>query len=109
MDIEKAIEWLKAINAVQNQSIHQQSLSERKEALYMAIDALKEVEQYRQIGTVDECKIAREKHTPKSVEFYGDGEDGKMLCPNCKEDLWDLKECGFNNCPYCGQALEWGD
>ena len=71
----------------------------------VAITALKEIQQYRAIGTVEECREAVEKQKPKPCEFYGDEEDGKLLCPNCGEDLWDLKECGFNNCPYCGQAI----
>lgn len=74
-------------------------------AFDMAITALKEIRQYRKIGTVEECREAVEKQKPKPCEFYGDEEDGKLLCPNCGEDLWDLKECGFNNCPYCGQAI----
>ena len=60
---------------------------------------------YREIGTVEECREAVEKQKPTPCEFYGDEEDGKLLCPNCGEDLWDLKECGFNACPYCGQAV----
>ena len=61
--------------------------------------------EYENIGTVEKCREAVEKQKPKPCEFYGDEEDGKLLCPNCGEDLWDLKECGFNNCPYCGQAI----
>lgn len=64
-----------------------------------------ELDAYKEIGTVEECREAVEKQKPKPCEFYGDKEDGKLLCPNCGEDLWDLKECGFNNCPYCGQAI----
>ena len=75
------------------------------EAAKMAIAALEEIQQYRAIGTVEECREAVEKQKPKPCEFYGDEEDGKLLCPNCGGDLWDLKECGFNNCPYCGQAI----
>lgn len=66
---------------------------------------IEEIQQYREIGTVEECREAVEKQKPKPCEFYGDEEDGKLLCPNCGEDLWDLKECGFNACPYCGQAV----
>ena len=76
------------------------------EDMEMAISALKEIQQYREIGTVEECREAVEKQKPKPCEFYGDEEDGKLLCPNCGEDLWDLKECGFNNCPYCGQTIQ---
>ena len=48
-----------------------------------------------------------EKQIPKKPILYGDSEDGKLLCPNCNEDLWDIKECGFNGCPYCLQKLDW--
>lgn len=50
---------------------------------------------------------AVEKQKAKKPEHLGNSEDGKILCPNCQEDLWDLKECGFNACPYCGQAIDW--
>ena len=65
--------------------------------------------EYEKIGTVDECREAREKQKPKKPEYYGDLEDGKILCPDCQEDLFDLKECGFNTCPYCGQAIDWSE
>lgn len=80
-----------------------------RESLDMAIIALKEIQQYREIGTVEECREAAEKWKAKKAEFYGDSEDGKLLCPNCGEDLWELKECGFTNCPYCGQAIQWDE
>ena len=79
--------------------------TERKEAFDVAISALKEIQQYREIGTVEECREAAEKQNQKPLDFYGDSEDGKLLCPSCGNDLWELKECGFNNCPYCGQAI----
>lgn len=60
---------------------------------------------YSKIGTVEECREAMGKQNTKVLEFYGDNEDGKLLCPNCGEDLWELKDCGFSNCPYCGQAI----
>ena len=64
-----------------------------------------ELEQYRAIGTVEECREAVEKQKPKPCEFYGDEEVGNSFCPNCGEDLYDLQDCGFCNCPYCGQAV----
>ena len=78
---------------------------ERIKVFRMAISALKEVQRYRKIGTVEECREAVEKQKAKPCEFYGDEEDGKLLCPNCGEDLYDLQDCGFCNCPYCGQAV----
>ncbi len=66
MTENKAIEWLRAISATQNQSSHSESLSDRKEALYMAIQALEENQQYRAIGTVKGYERAIES----SIENY---------------------------------------
>ena len=52
---------------------------------------------------------ALEKQIPKKPHYYGDEDDGKILCPNCETDLYDDRECGFNHCPYCGQAIDWSD
>ena len=39
-----------------------------EEAFDMEIEALKEVQQYREIGTVEECREAVEKQKPKEYE-----------------------------------------
>ena len=65
-----------------------------------ALKALKEFQQYQEIGTVEECREAVEKQNQKPLDCYG-------YCPNCGNDLWELIECGFNNCPYCGQTIQW--
>lgn len=75
------------------------------EAIDISISALKEIQQYQEIGTLEKCEEAVEKQKPKPCEFYGDEEDGKILCPNCGEDLYDLQDCGFSHCHYCGQAV----
>lgn len=74
-----------------------------KEYCVMAI----ELQQYRSIGTVEECREAVGRQSGKKPNLYGDFEDGKLLCPNCEEDLMDLVDCGFSNCPYCGQRISW--
>ena len=77
------------------------------DTLSLAEKALEEIQQYRAIGTIEECREAVEKQKVKKVIAYGDSEDGDILCPYCDDDLWDYKECGFNNCPFCGQRLDW--
>ncbi|MST57269.1 hypothetical protein [Waltera intestinalis] len=49
------------------------------EAVGMAIKALEEVQQYRQIGTVEECREAVDKQTAISIELI----EGKYFCPKC--------------------------
>lgn len=105
MTANEAKEALKYINL---SSVHPfYSWEEMAEVRDIAINALEEVQKYRALGTVEELRDAMEKQRAKEPELYGDFEDGKLLCPNCEEDLMDLIDCGFNNCPYCGQALDW--
>lgn len=87
METKKAIEWLKAISATQNDSPHKNSLVDRKEALHLAITAL-------------------EKQMPKKPvkdEYYHE------CCPNCG---WVVcyNEWGgryLPHCENCGQAIDW--
>ena len=102
-------EALKTLEDLQRLLTNYRHIStELTEANGIAIQALEENQQYHAIGTVEECRAAMEKQSAKTLTFYGDSEDGKLLCPACKEDLWEIKECGFSNCPYCGQKLNWG-
>lgn len=62
------------------------------EALEVAAKALEEIQKYREIGTVEECREAREKQRAKkrNLDSY----------------------CGFNNyeCPACGaEPVEWSN
>lgn len=77
-----------------------------------AIEALEEVQQYRQIGTVDECRTAREKQIPKKVQLrhvrkFDGFDDGE--CSTCGQSV--SRDCdGTDNfCPNCGQKLDWSD
>lgn len=84
-------------------------------AYAMAISALEEVQQYRKIGTVEECREAVEKQTAKkptlidykkyanfvdNVDFLQDA----YWCPNCKRVV---RSGSF--CRDCGQKLGWSD
>lgn len=81
----------------------------------MAISALEEVQQYRDIGTVEECREARERQRAKKPNIYGDGYDdeGKIIydmydCPNCDKS-YELDYEEYDFCPNCGQAIDWGE
>lgn len=76
------------------------------------IDALKEIQKYHEIGTVDECREAVEKQKPKTPEIEGDGyaDDGQMLfdtwiCPNCGK-RYEIGYDDYKYCPWCGQNIE---
>ena len=61
----------------------------------MAIKALEEVQQYRQIGTVEVCREAVEKQTAISRELI----EGKYFCPKCHNLMPYPGYCG------CGQKV----
>ena len=80
---------------------------ERKLAKDMALSALEEIQQYRAIGTVEECREAREKREPKKI--VPDGAFGE--CPCCGEPFNSelIGEYEMRFCIWCGQALNLGE
>lgn len=56
---------------------------EANEAIKLSIKALEEIQQYREIGTVEECRAAVEKQIPKKSD---------------EKISW---------CSGCGQKLDW--
>lgn len=90
--------------------IHHSEVSIFYEALSKAIKALEEVQQYRQIGTVEECREAVEKQIAKKVKSISLVKDGDSYvgligrCPCCGDILEeDTVYCD------CGQRLDWSD
>lgn len=84
------------------------------ESLLLAIKALEEIQQYRSIGTPDECRAAMEKQRAKKPrEEY----DGHMdyYCPCCDKLIFSLFDDGGydgykrKRCLICGQAIDWSD
>ena len=90
--------------------IHHSEVSIFYEALSKAIKALEVVQQYRQIGTVEECREAVEKQIAKKVKSISPVKDGDSYvgligrCPCCGDILEeDTVYCD------CGQRLDWSD
>ena len=86
----------------------------RAEALDVAIKALEEVQQYHQIGTVEECREAVEKQTAKKPDYEGDGfSDGQLvydtwICPCCGKH-YEVDCDRYYYCQNCGQHIDWSD
>ena len=73
-------------------------------AFDMAISALEEIQQYRKIGTVEECRDAVEKQKPKKP--HRNYEKFSGLWCKCGWYLGQKRDLGIKYCPNCGQAID---
>lgn len=82
-----------------------------RESLDMAIIALKEVQQYREIGTVEECREAVKKQKLKTPGRTGMDEQDCYICPNCGADIGNIDDYFPRDryCHECGQAIQWNE
>lgn len=90
-----------------------------KDVAVVAIKSLEEIQQYREIGTVEECRDAVEKQKPKKPKdslkinpvidgngAYVDADTTVyLLCQNC-EELVGIEENCDNYCRECGQKKD---
>ena len=84
----------------------------RQEAHEIAISALKEIQQYQEIGTVEECRESREKQIPKECVVDSCPDHTHYKCPSCGQIQMSTYANGFprlgrikKHCENCGQAL----
>ena len=80
------------------------------------VNALEEVQKYRAIGTIDECREAVEKQKAKKPKEYEDKFYGCPTCGNILLHKWEKyptklmnKKNGLPYCLGCGQKLDWSD
>ena len=73
-----------------------------KEIYAIAVKALEEVQQYRVIGTVEQCREAVRLQKQKKIRpGYRDVDE--PLCPYCDKVLKHEDIC------ECGQRIDWSD
>lgn len=88
-------------------------ITDYQNAAKIAVKSIEEIEEYRKIGTVKECRVAMEKQKPKKPDYEGDGYDDKgeliydtWICPNCGKK-YEVDYDEYDYCPKCGQAIAW--
>ena len=88
--------------------------SERKELFETAISALKEIQQYREIGTVEDFREAVEKQKPEKPEIYTDTiqtisssfNRDVYLCSRCGQFIGNIDDELPRYCNRCGQRID---
>lgn len=86
-----------------------------KDVAVVAIEALKEIQQYRKIGTVEECREAVKKQKPKKPKlnykprFLGKATYTCPKCGNCCLEEFANERQNNNYCWDCGQAIRWDE
>lgn len=83
-------------------------------AVDVAVKSLSEIQQYRSIGTVEECREARKRQSTKKVknrkllrDFHNRPYSVRGDCPNCGRE--GLLSTNTDYCNVCGQKLDWSD
>lgn len=86
------------------------------EVYEIAIQALEDIQKYRTIGTVEECREAMERQIPKKPMYEVDDYDAyddsgsliydTWICPQC-ESRYEVGYDDYDFCPNCGQAIDW--
>ena len=102
MTENEAIEALRLINTSRVHPFY--SWEEMAEVRDIAISALKEIQQYREIGTVEECREAVEKQRPKKPHRNYKKFSG-LWC-KCGWYLGQKQCLDIKYCPNCGQAID---
>ena len=75
-------------------------------AVDVAVKSLSEIHQYRAIGTIEECREARERQKVKDVIYNPDGGvDEDWLCPSCGRFCSPY----VKHCQHCGQSVKVGE
>lgn len=83
--------------------------SEFQDAIVEAIKALREIQKYRTIGTVEECRAARERQIPKKpnrfYQKYGKHKWKRKENGEIDECAWDFDSHSGVVCEICGECV----
>ena len=90
---------------------YRQQIPEYYEAMELAVKSLEEIQQYRAIGTPEECRAAVEKQRAKKPIIECTRKEDSVIeiewkCPKCGAKYIELAPCG-EWCRYCGTKFDW--
>ena len=101
MDYKEAIESLRLEGGIEITG-NPRRAAEFFEGIDVAISAMQELQQYEELGTLEEVREAVEKQRKVKPE---DGE----YCQICHTFLKDEDDVPGFYCPNCGQHIDWSE
>lgn len=111
MDYQEAIETLQFEGGIEITG-NPRRAAEFFDGIDVAISAMEELMEYKNIGTLEEVREAVEKNTAKKPKQYR----GKYHCPRCtrivSKGSYDKRGTLVRraySCKYCFQRLDWGE
>lgn len=99
MTEQRAIDILKVNIAVSR------TQTEFCEAAHAAISALEEIQKYRETGTIEECREARNLQEPKKPVIHR--KTNRADCPVCGNTVRGIDRSFGDWCSRCGHKLDW--
>ena len=109
MDYQEAIYCMKAMaeEAVCEECNFYHSCDHSKQAdmARIAISAMQELQQYKQLGTLEEVREAVEKQHPEEPMRDCVYKHQTRWCAKCKRIV--IRR--WKHCPICGQKLDWSE
>ena len=73
------------------------------------LDGFDELAAYKKIGTVEECREAMEKQKPKKPEDV-EYDYSYFICPVCGDGIYVSDDYEIHKfCLNCGQAIDWSE
>ena len=102
MKPEEAIERLEYLESALDGYPPETGINDVFAAIDTAIKALEEIQQYKEIGTVEECREAVEKQKAKKPVLRNDNGKLRKSCSVCGCFFSPLSR----SCPKCGQAIK---
>lgn len=110
MTIDEAIEVLSDFDkqvSAKADGAYQSTIGEM--ACKVAINALEEIQKYREIGTPEECRAAVEKQKKVKPTIINNGIMLNFKCPRCGIERLVGRNAREDYCGECGQLWDWSD
>ena len=108
-DLQRAIDVLRLEGGLKNKG-RAVGVAGFIDGINTAISAMQELQQYRAIGTLEECREAMELQQAKRPLLGGNPDmpdTDIFICPACS-GVVGIDEERAAYCADCGQAIDWG-